>query len=137
MTQATQRGKVQTVRGLIAPETLAATLMHEHVLCDITPPSLAALNDPGPEITLENVWAINYGKVRHATKYRLDLIDIAVQEVETMVAAGGSSVVELTCGGLKPDPPAPAQGPSRPGPHIIIGCGYFVEEHHDPRNAAR
>ena len=59
----TLRGKVQTVRGPIAPEMLAATLMHEHVLCDITPPSLAALNDPGPEITLENVWAINYGKV--------------------------------------------------------------------------
>src|SRR5207302_644487 len=91
-------------------------------LCDITPPALAALNDPGPEITLENVWAINYGRVRHATKYRLDLIDIAVHEVEQMVAAGGSTVVELTCGGLKPEPAAladvsarrRAQRPSRP-----------------------
>jgi len=71
---------------------------------DFGPVFLAALNDPGPEITLENVWAINYGKVRHATKYRLDLIDIAVHEVKQMVASGGSSVVELTCGGLKPDP---------------------------------
>jgi len=61
--RASLRGKVQTVSGVIAPEALAATLMHEHVLCDITPPSLAALNDPGPEITLENVYAINYGKV--------------------------------------------------------------------------
>src|SRR5438552_16796486 len=98
------RGRVQTVRGLIAPETLAATLMHEHVLCDITPPALAALNDPGPEITLENVYAINYGKVKHATKYRLDLLDTAVSEVATMVEAGGRSIVELTCGGLKPGP---------------------------------
>src|SRR5258708_24845260 len=119
MIEAAQRGMVQTVRGLIAPETLAATLMHEHVLCDITPPSLAALNDPGPEITLENVWAINYGKVRHATKYRLDLIDIAVHEVEQMVASGGSSVVELTCGGLKPDPTGLAAGSSRPAANVI------------------
>src|SRR5258707_14884418 len=126
MTQATQRGKVQTVRGLIAPETLAATLMHEHVLCDITPPSLAALNDPGPEITLENVWAINYGKVRHATKYRLDLIDIAVQEVETMVAAGGSSVVELTCGGLKPDPAGLPEVSAPIGGNTVMGCRYYI-----------
>src|SRR6266851_894568 len=137
MTQAAQRGKVQTVRGLIAPETLAATLMHEHVLCDITPPSLAALNDPGPEITLENVWAINYGKVRHATKYRLDLIDIAVHEVKQMVASGGSSVVELTCGGLKPDPAGLAEVSARSGANIVMGCGYYVEEYQDPRNAER
>jgi phosphotriesterase-related protein len=137
MIEAAQRGKVQTVRGLIAPETLAATLMHEHVLCDITPPSLAALNDPGPEITLENVWAINYGKVGHATKYRLDLIDIAVHEVEQMVASGGSSVVELTCGGLKPDPTGLAEVSSRSGANIIMGCGYYVEEYQDPRNAER
>jgi phosphotriesterase-related protein len=30
------RGKVEMVSGLIAPEQLGATLMHEHVLCDIT-----------------------------------------------------------------------------------------------------
>ena len=137
MGQTEQRGKVQTVRGLIAPETLAATLMHEHVLCDITPPSLAALNDPGPEITLENVWAINYGKVRHATKYRLDLIDIAVHEVKQMVASGGSSVVELTCGGLKPDPTGLAEVSARSGANIVMGCGYYVEEYQDPRNAER
>jgi len=131
------RGKVQTVRGVIAPEALAATLMHEHVLCDITPPSLAALNDPGPEITLENVWAINYGKIRHATKYRLDLIDIAVHEVKHMVASGGSSVVELTCGGLKPDPAGLAEVSARSGANIVMGCGYYVEEYQDPRNAER
>src|ERR1700694_4729242 len=94
------RGKGQTVGGLIEPGDLAATLMHDHVLCDITPPSQAALNDPGPEITLENVWAINYGKVKHATKYRLDFIDIAVHEIGPMVAAGGTSVGEANSGAL-------------------------------------
>jgi phosphotriesterase-related protein len=135
--RASLRGKVQTVSGVIAPETLAATLMHEHVLCDITPPSLAALNDPGPEITLENVYAINYGKVKHATKYRLDLLDTAVSEVEKMVAVGGRSIVELTCGGLKPDPAGLAAVASRTGANIVMGCGYYVEEYQDPRNAER
>ena len=47
------RGMVQTVRGPIPPETLGATLMHEHVFCDITPPELAAQVEPDVEITLE------------------------------------------------------------------------------------
>ena len=131
------RGKVQTVRGPIAPEALAATLMHEHVLCDITPPSLAALNDPGAEITLENVYAINYGRVKHATKYRLDLLETAVAEVGKMVAAGGRSLVELTCGGLKPDPAGLAEVAARTGANIVMGCGYYVEEYQDPSNAER
>jgi phosphotriesterase-related protein len=131
------RGKVQTVRGIVAPEALAATLMHEHVLCDITPPSLAALNDPGPEITLENVYAINYGRIKHATKYRLDLLETAVSEVEKMVKAGGRSLVELTCGGLKPDPTGLAEVAGRTGANIVMGCGYYVEEYQDPRNAER
>ena len=131
------RGKVQTVGGLIEPAALAATLMHEHVLCDITPPSLAALNDPGPEITLENVYAINYGRVKHATKYRLDLLETAVHEVEKMVAAGGSSIVELTCGGLKPDPAGLAAVAALTGANIVMGCGYYVEEYQDSRNAER
>ena len=48
----TLRGMVQTVSGLIEPAALEATLMHEHVLCDITPPAQAAINAPEPEITL-------------------------------------------------------------------------------------
>jgi phosphotriesterase-related protein len=131
------RGKVQTVGGLIEPSALAATLMHEHVLCDITPPAQAARNEPDPEITLENVWAINYGKVKHATKYRLDLLDVAVREVEGMIAAGGKSVVELTCGGLKPDPLGLVEVARRTGANIVMGCGYYVEEYQDKRNAER
>ena len=38
MTRDELKGKIQTVLGPIAPETLGRTLMHEHVLCDIRPP---------------------------------------------------------------------------------------------------
>src|SRR5215813_13647599 len=94
------RGKVQTVLGLIEPDALGATLMHEHVLCDITPPDLRARNLPDPEITLENHWAVSYGTVQHATNKRLDLMDIAISEVQELATAGGRSLVELGCGGL-------------------------------------
>ena len=80
--------------------------MHEHVLCDIRPPTTRADNDLGPEITLENVWQINYGRgiKRAGRKYMLDLEDIATREVEMMKHDGGDAIVELTCGGLSPDP---------------------------------
>jgi len=55
MTTNELRGKIQTVLGLIAPDALGRTLMHEHVLCDIRPPGTRADNDLGPEITLETV----------------------------------------------------------------------------------
>ena len=58
------KGKIQTVLGLIEPGALGRTLMHEHVLCDIRPPGTRSDNDLGPEITLENVWQMNYGQDR-------------------------------------------------------------------------
>ena len=81
MTRNELKGKIQTVLGPIAPETLGRTLMHEHVLCDIRPPGRRSENDLGPEITLENVWQMNYGRglQRAGRKYMLDLEDIATR----------------------------------------------------------
>jgi len=36
----------------------------------------------------------------------LDLEDIATREVRMMKHEGGDAIVELTCGGLSPDPKA-------------------------------
>ncbi|MGE0718822.1 MAG: phosphotriesterase [Alphaproteobacteria bacterium] len=135
--RATLAGKVQTVCGPVAPEAIGRTLMHEHVLCDITPPRIAARNDPGPEITLENVWAINYGQIVSARKWRLDLLDVAVFEVDLMRRAGGRTIVELSCGGLKPDPQGLRQIAEATDVHIVMGCGHYVDEYQDPRNRER
>ncbi len=99
------RGTVQTVLGPIAPADLGPTLMHEHLLCDIRHPSQRKPDDLGPELALDNVWAINYGTAKGAARnYLLDARDVAADEVRRMVAAGGRSVVDLSCGGLSPDP---------------------------------
>jgi phosphotriesterase-related protein len=129
-------GKARTVLGPVDPATLGPTLMHEHVLCDITPPSMAHL--PVEEITLENTWRINYGRgVKNPLKYRLSPHEVAVKEVRAMAAAGGRSIVELTCGGLKPDPAGLAAIARDSGVNIVMGCGYYVEEYQDPRNHER
>ena len=139
LTRSDLRGKVQTVLGPIEPEKLGRTLMHEHVLCDIRPPSTRSDNDLGPEITLENVWQLNYGHgiARAGRKYMLDLEDIAVREVEMMKREGGDAIVELTCGGLSPDPMGLARIATGTGVTIVMGCGYYVNDYQDPRNHGR
>jgi phosphotriesterase-related protein len=103
--------------------------MHEHVLCDIRPPGTRSDNDLGPEITLENVWQINYGRgiKRAGRKYMLDLEDIATREVAMMKHEGGDAIVELSCGGLSPDPNGLRRIAAATGVHLIMGCGYYVE----------
>jgi phosphotriesterase-related protein len=138
MTRAELTGKIQTVVGPIAPESLGRTLMHEHVLCDIRPPGTRADNDLGPEITLENVWQINYGSglKRAGRKYMLDLEDIATREVAMMKHDGGDAIVELTCGGLSPDPNGLKRIAAGTGVHLIMGCGYYVNDYQTRRITA-
>ncbi len=137
LTREDLRGKVQTVRGTVDPGELGNTLMHEHVLWDITPPSLAARNDPGPEITLESFWKYHYGEISYPRNYALHDVAVAIDEVARMRAEGGRTIVELSCGGLKPDPAGLAAIAESTGVNIVMGCGYYVDEYQDPRNRHR
>jgi phosphotriesterase-related protein len=139
LTRDDMRGKAQTVLGLIDPAGLGRTLMHEHVLCDIRPPGTRGDNDLGPEVTLENVWQLNYGHgVRRAgRKYMLDLEDIAVKELDLLRQEGGDTVVELSCGGLSPDPAGLRRISEGTGIRLVMGCGHYVNDYQDPRNRER
>src|ERR1700730_15316040 len=126
------RGKIQTVTGLIAPEALGATLMHEHVFCDLRTPALAAERDQGAPITLDNLYDVSYGRQKHAGKYVLDQMDLATFEVAELRRAGGRSLVELTCGGIKPNPKGLSAVAAATDVQIVMGCGYYVEEYQAP-----
>jgi phosphotriesterase-related protein len=128
---------VQTVLGPIDPAELGPTLMHEHLLCDIRPPSKRKPEDLGPELRLDTVWAINYGTLPAARNYLLDDAELAVREVRAMLAAGGRSLVELSCGGLSPQPEALVKIARATGAPIVMGCGHYVDEYQDPGNRAR
>jgi phosphotriesterase-related protein len=111
--------------------------MHEHVICDITPPKLAATGVDGDEIDICNCWQINYGQKISALKYKLDQSDVAIKELREMVAVGGRTVVDLTSGGLKPKPAALAEIAKRSGAAIVMGCGHYVDDYQDKRNRTR
>ena len=123
--------------GLITPETLGPTLMHEHLLVDIRPPSKRTPADLGPELRLDTVWAINYGTLPAARNYLLNDIELAVDEVRRMLQAGGSTIVELSSGGLGPRPDALVKIASATGAHIVMGCGHYVDEYQPASNRER
>jgi phosphotriesterase-related protein len=127
-----QRGRIQTVLGLIAPELLGPTLMHEHVLCDLTSPELAALRLPPGEIRLDNLYEIRHQWCRHAGHHVLEDRDLAARELAPFSALGGSAVVELTCEGMAPDPAGLAVVARATGLHIIAGSGPYVEPYLGP-----
>ena len=123
---------VQTVTGAISPDRLGATLMHEHVFCDVTPPDKAALGEPEVPITLENVWEIRYNWSAHTGNQRLGDDDTAVAELTRFRDAGGGSLVELTCTGMRPDPGRLRRAAERSGVNIIVGCGHYVDAYMPP-----
>jgi phosphotriesterase-related protein len=132
------RGRVQTVLGLIDPGELGTTLMHEHILWDIRPPTLRADGvDQGPEIDLCNCWKINYGQIKAPRNAVLSCEATASREITELREAGGRSVVEMSCGGLAPDPDGLARVSRNSGVQIIMGCGHYVDEYQDPANTTR
>lgn len=133
-----RKGRIQTVLGLIAPDELGPALMHEHLLIDLVPPRLAEDADHDPvEIDVCNCWKINYGQLPSLKNYRLDQKDVAIEELAELRAAGGGAIVDLTTGGLKPDPEGLAQIARDTGVHVVMGCGHYVHEYQDPANAHR
>ncbi len=131
------KGKAQTVQGVIDPAALGATLMHEHLLWDIRTPSMRADPDQGPDICLCNVWPINYGTRKTPNNLVFFDRDIAMAEVKKMQACGGRSIVELSVGGLKPNPNGLAQIAGATGVNIVMGCGHYVDAYQDAANRGR
>ncbi len=132
------RGRVQTVLGLVEPAALGTTLMHEHILWDIRPPALRGPEvDQGPEIDICNCWKINYGQIKAPRNSTLSCEATATREIAELRAAGGRSVVELSCGGLAPEPAGLARVSRDSGVQIVMGCGHYVDEYQDPANVSR
>ena len=131
------RGRCQTVLGVCEPEKLGATLLHEHVLCDIRPPDWRQLEPYGREIRLCEHWPINYGEVAAPGNLQLDEVELAIDEVRAMVSDGGRTIVDLSCGGLSPDPIGLCEVARATGANIVMGCGHYVDEYQASDNHDR
>ena len=126
-----RRGRVQTVRGLIEPEELGPTLMHEHVLWDVTRPEVRARCGAGDEveIRLDTVWEINRRSTLDFGNQHNQDRGVALAELVRLKESGGSAVVDLSNLGLDPDPEGLRWLSRESGVHVIQGAGYYVDEY--------
>jgi phosphotriesterase-related protein len=106
--------QIMTVCGPIAPDELGFTLPHEHIFIDLTA-------FPGG-ITLHGLDGF-IDPVRHT--------DIMIEEVRAFRAAGGKSIVDVTCRNMGGDIDALKGVAIATGAHIIAGCGWYRESYMD------
>lgn len=103
-------------------------MMHEHVLCDVTPPALAASGQKRVTVTLENVHDIRFHWTRHYGNHILDDEHLMARELADYRAAGGGTVVDLTIRGIAPNPAGLARVARRSDVNIVAGTGYYIAE---------
>jgi phosphotriesterase-related protein len=135
------RGKVMTVLGPIEPDALGTTLIHEHIIFDLSvyhetrfgPGKAEPL--PDEPLGIEHLWILKNNVARLRDNVHQRSLDIAAAELRRYKEVGGSTVVEVSSGGLVPNYAGLAQIAARTGLHIIAGTGYYIGASHPPELA--
>ncbi len=121
----------QTVTGRVPAAALGTTLMHEHILCDLRDPQTRDRPAEWPPITMRNRFEIDYFQNRHQPNMLLDDDEMALDELVAFAAAGGGTIVELSTGGLRPQPARLARLAEASGVHVVCGAGDYVDAYLD------
>jgi phosphotriesterase-related protein len=132
----TRSGMVQTVTGLVAPQMLGTTLMHEHVLFDLTPEHRRVPPEDEVVITLDNVFEITWRPNDFPGNQRMQDVVIGTSEVERFKRAGGGTIVEMTIGGIFPQPKELRDISRATGVNIVLGAGFYTEGYQTPETLA-
>jgi phosphotriesterase-related protein len=131
-----------TVRGPVDVAELGRTLMHEHLIADITVwfNPLDGLSEADIERPVEMSML---GQLRRDAfsltrdNLRLSDVDLAAAEAGRFAAAGGGTIVEVTPPALGRDPESLRNLAERTGLNVVMGCGYYVEPAHPPELAQK
>ena len=125
-------GRIQTVVGLIEPEALGTTLMHEHFLFDLRPlhrrlawdPDGSYANAPStPRLRSKVQW----DWMGNLDELYVDDEALVIDEVRLFKEAGGSAIVDCTTVGLARDPEAIRRISVATGVHVTMGAGYYQD----------
>ncbi len=136
------KGYAQTVLGPVLPEDLGLTMMHEHLLTDLS--RILDLPEDAEEralsaapVELGNLhWTIMNG-TRNRDNLVLDNRDLAVMEARVFKKAGGGTIVDVTTVDLGRDPAALREISERTGLHIVMATGFYTDLFHPPGMSGR
>ncbi|MCB1991733.1 MAG: hypothetical protein R3D28_15715 [Geminicoccaceae bacterium] len=126
----------QAVTGPRPAAELGLTLMHEHILCDLRRPEDRGPADRHPAITCENRFETDYFQNRNPLNMFLDEDDAAIAGLVRFRDAGGGTVVELTIGGIEPQPLRLRAIAEASGVAVIAGAGFYVDAYLDDETRA-
>ena len=119
-------GRVMTVLGLVDPEDLGPTLMHEHLVGDYTPPNRRP--EPALPITMQNRWQMDYEWVVAPGNVNLTNRQVALLEMQRLVADGGRTLVDVSTPGLVTDPEGLREVSQGAGIHIVRSTGRYTQQ---------
>lgn len=125
-----------TVLGPVAPAALGATLMHEHLLCDLRPLAQRGSTEPEVVITLDNAFDVNYRPGAHRGNHRLQDRALAAREAGLFKDDGGGTIVEMTTAGIGPDLAGLAEISRLSGIHVVASAGYYTDGFQDATTRA-
>ncbi|MDA1189163.1 MAG: hypothetical protein O2854_05735 [Chloroflexi bacterium] len=131
MTASPLKGKVQTVLGPVAPSGLGITMMHEHLVLDITcyiQQAEEASNRSYRDKPVSMDWLGNFNALFSYNMENMRLLDekAAVEEVLKFKYAGGGTVVDTTSRNIGRDPLAQARISRATGLNVVMGGSYYV-----------
>ncbi len=131
-------GNVLTVNGLVDPEDLGISIMHEHIILDISHDPVPGFNAPATDLdlwqqklSLENLHSARDGKLIK-DNFMLTDESLAAKELQHFKDSGGKTVVEVTSIGLGRDPLALRRVADAVGLNIVMGSGWYRPAYHPP-----
>lgn len=124
---------IQIVRGLINPEELGKTMVHEHLSMDfhkafVNPKDCESNYSENP-FTLENVGWIRYHPYSHHSNLNFNDADTShavLEELKHFRKVGGGAIVECTTHGIERNAQFLLDLSLSTGVKIIAGTGYYV-----------
>lgn len=143
MRQEISAGKVQTVLGIVDASTLGMTLMHEHLLHDMTvhfvePTAASERSLAYEQVRMDNLWWVRLHESSNLDNLRLTDEQLATKETMLYKLATGNTIVELTTSGVfGRDPLGLVRIACATGLNIIMGTGYDFAALHPPRLATK
>ena len=128
-------GKVMTVLGQRTVDDLGITLMHEHLLFDVSnwwKPATTAmqirLSEAPVDISMVGHLRMHPFLNRDNCK-QLD-VNVSIEEVQQFRDLGGATVVDPTTLGMSRDPLALQMISRRTGLNIVMGTGFYLGNSH-------
>ena len=131
------KGQVQTVLGPVSSEDIGITMVHEHLLIDLTclftEPAEAGERARSRElVSLDSLAWVRRNWNSSLDNLRLDDEKLAVDEVMQFKVAGGDTIVEVSNIGLARDPAGLQRIARATGLNVVMGSGYYVDVVHPP-----